>query len=150
MLAVAGLVFRFEILEPRGGDDIHRAHMVFWLFALGWAAATATSVRHRVLLSLVAVAAVPGFFDDPHRELLVLAGLLALFWVPAVRLPQVVARGVAGLAAASMWIYLLHWQVYPWFEDSLPWLATALGLGVGVAGWRACDLARSRWAARNN
>jgi acyl-CoA synthetase (AMP-forming)/AMP-acid ligase II len=148
-LAVAGLVFRFEILEPRGGDDIHRAHMVFWLFALGWAAATATTVRHRVLLSLVAVVAVPGFFDDPHRELLVLAGLLALFWVPAVRLPHAVARAVAVLAAASMWIYLLHWQVYPWFEDSLPWLATALGLGVGVAGWRACELARSRRASRN-
>ena len=101
-----------------------------------------------MLLSLVAVVAVRVVEEPRHRELLVLAGLLALFWVPAVRLPHAVARAVAVLAAASMWIYLLHWQVYPWFEDSLPGLATALGLGAGVAGWRACELARSRWALR--
>jgi hypothetical protein len=36
------------------------------------------------------------------------------------------------VAASSLWIYLLHWRVYPWFEVQWPLLATLLSLGVGV------------------
>ena len=138
-ICLVGLVTRYELLEPLSGDNRHRAHVVLWLFALGWATAEATRLRHRVLLSLVAVVTVPGFFEDPPREALIVAGLLVLIWVPAVRLPATVARVVGVLAAASMWIYLLHWQVYPHFESSLPWLATLLGLGIGVLGWYVAE-----------
>ena len=142
-LCLAGLLTRYELVEPLDGDNRHRAHVVLWLFALGWAAAEATRRRHRLLLSLVAAATVPGFFEDPAREAMVVAGLLVLVWVPAVRLPAVAARAVGVLAAASMWIYLLHWQVYPYFEYSHPWLATLLGLGIGVLGWHLAERLRT-------
>jgi hypothetical protein len=47
-----------------------------------------------------------------------------------------------------MWIYLLHWQAYPWFEDSFPLLATVLGLGIGLVGWQASELVRTAWVRR--
>ncbi|HXV94386.1 MAG TPA: hypothetical protein VD813_13860, partial [Pseudonocardia sp.] len=39
--------------------------------------------------------------------------------------------------------YLCHWQIYPAWENTLPWFATALSLAAGVALWwcygRAAD-----------
>ena len=140
-LLAAGLLTRFDVVGPGAGDEIHRAHVVLWLFAAGWALAAATRHWQKLLVCAVLVASVPGFFGDPRREALVLAGLLVLAWLPSLRLPSAVARVVGVLAAASLWIYLLHWQAYPHFEHSVPWLATLLGLGIGVAGWWAWERA---------
>ena len=109
--------------------------MVFWIFALGWATAQATTRRGTGwLLSVLTVVTVPGFFPEGARDAYVAAGLLALVWVPA---PPAARRrwpaSPAVLAAASLWIYLLHWQVYPHLEHRIPWLATVLSLAVGVA-----------------
>ncbi|MET1058150.1 MAG: AMP-binding protein [Nocardioides sp.] len=150
VVCLLGLLTRFQVVGATGGDEVHRAHVVFWLFALGWATAQATRWWQRLLLSAVVLGSLPGFFDDPHREVVVMLGLLFLVWVPAVRLPALAVRGVGALAAASMWIYLLHWQAYPWFEHSFPLLATALGLGIGLLGWRASERARVAWARRTS
>ena len=131
-LATVALVTRYGLLGVPG-DNVHRVHVVFWIFALGWATAKATTLRHRVALSLLTVVTVPGFFHEGARDLYVAGGLLALVWVPRLRLPSPVARVVAVLAASSLWIYLLHWQVYPHLEHRIPWLATVLSLVVGVA-----------------
>jgi acyl-CoA synthetase (AMP-forming)/AMP-acid ligase II len=154
-LALAGLVARYGCRTDGGqhdhvwflewlpeGDVIHRSHVLFWLFAIGWAAALATSHRHRVLLSLLVVATLPGFFtDSAGRDLAVALGLLVLVWVPARRLPSWLAAPVGVLAAASLWIYLVHWQVYPWLEFRMPLAATVLSLLAGVVAWRAWDRA---------
>ncbi len=142
-LAVVALSTRYGLVELRGGDDIHRAHVVFWLVALGWAAARATSWWHRAVVSVLLALTVPGFFADPGREAVVVLGLLALVWVPTVRLPAPALRVVATLAAASLWIYLTHWQVYPHLEDRWPWAAVVSSIVVGVAAWRAWTAARS-------
>ncbi|HSE10337.1 MAG TPA: AMP-binding protein [Nocardioidaceae bacterium] len=139
MLAGLGLLTRFEVVEVMGGDTIHRANVVFWLVALGWATVKATVTWQRVLVSAVVVATVPGFFDDPTREALVIGGLLALVWVRSVRVPALVARGLVALAGASLYIYLVHWQVYPHLEDRIPWLATVLSLLAGVLVWQAVE-----------
>src|SRR5690606_16471985 len=55
---------------------------VFWLFALGWAAAKATRTGQRLLVSLAVVATLPGFFENQYRVAVVIAGLLVLLWVP--------------------------------------------------------------------
>ncbi|HET6652515.1 MAG TPA: AMP-binding protein, partial [Nocardioides sp.] len=86
-LVGAGLLTRYDVVELAGGDEIHRASVVFWLFALGWATVKATRMSHRVLVSLAAVVTVPGFFGDPVREGVVVAGLLLLVWLRAVRVP---------------------------------------------------------------
>ncbi len=49
-----------------------------------------------------------------------------------MRVPHVVARVAGVLAGASLWIYLVHWQVYPHLEYRIPWLATVLALAAGV------------------
>ena len=81
---------------PTGPDRIHTAHVVLWLFALGWAAARAGTTGRRLLLTAVVLLTVPGFFGDPQRDALVVAGVSALVWVRAVRVPAAVAVPVAG------------------------------------------------------
>jgi hypothetical protein len=124
------------VVELSGGDVIHRANVVFWLFALGWATVKATASWQRLLISALVIATVPGFFGDLEREALVVAGLLMLVWVRAVRVPSWAARATGVLAAASLYIYLAHWQIYPHLEDSFPLLATVLSLLGGIAFWR--------------
>ena len=112
MLAGLGLLTRYEVVTVMGGDVIHRANVVFWLFALGWATVKATAPWQRVLVSASVLVTVPGFFDDPARDALVAAGLLALVWVRALRVPAWAARAAGVLASASLYIYLAHWQIY--------------------------------------
>ncbi len=131
-LAVAGLVFRYDLVSLRGGDEIHRAHVLLWLFALGWAIARAGTTRQRLLASALVVLTVPGFFDDPAREAFVVLGVLALTWVRQVRVPAFAVRPLAALAGASLYIYLCHWQVYPHLEDDYPLAAVALSLAAGL------------------
>jgi acyl-CoA synthetase (AMP-forming)/AMP-acid ligase II len=140
-LALAGLLTRYDVVELAAGDEIHRGTVVFWLFALGWATVKATRLRHRLLVSVLAAASVPGFFGDATREYVVVAGLLLLLWVPAARVPGAVARVAAVLASASLYVYLAHWQVYPHLEDEAPLLATLLSLLAGIAFWQVSSRA---------
>ena len=55
---------------------------------------------------------------------------------PAVRLPAVAAPLVGVLAASSLWIYLLHWRVYPWLR------------GRRRRCWRPCSRWPSGWSRR--
>ncbi len=146
-LVGAGLLTRYDVVELAGGDEVHRASVVFWLFALGWASVKATRPAHRVLVSALTVATVPGFFGDPAREGVVVAGLLLLVWLRAVRVPAVVARVAGVLASASLYIYLAHWQIYPHLEDRFPLAATLLGLLGGIAFWQATARA-TPWVQR--
>jgi acyl-CoA synthetase (AMP-forming)/AMP-acid ligase II len=142
-LAVAGLAVRFDLVgvpvpEPH---DI-RPHDIVWIFALGWAAAEARTVRARVLVSALLVVGLIGFFDESHRAVVVALALLSVVWVPTVRLPRVLVRPVAHVAAASLAIYLTHWQVFPPVRDALgggP--AYVASLGVGVLAWSVVSAA---------
>ncbi|MBS42109.1 MAG: AMP-dependent synthetase [Nocardioides sp.] len=146
-LTLAALTTRFGLVPLADGDVIHRAPAVLWLAGLGWAGARATTPTRRLLVSALALAAVPGFFDDPAREALVLAGVLVLVWVRRVRLPRPLVAPLAVLASASLWIYLTHWQVYPHLEDRWPLAATVSSLLVGVLAWRAWESGVRRLAA---
>jgi acyl-CoA synthetase (AMP-forming)/AMP-acid ligase II len=109
----AGLLFRFDLIELSHTFPIARPHEVLWLFALGWAAARASSWRGRLLVSVVAAVAVPGFFETLGRSLVVLGALALVTWTPSLPLPRLAQRVVAPLAGASLYIYLTHFQVYP-------------------------------------
>ncbi len=142
-----GVLSRFEPQWlPIGPDRIHTAHVVFWLFALGWAGARAARARDRVLLTAVLVATVPGFFGDGRREAIVMMGIAALLWLRTVRLPPRVAAGARLLAEASLHIYVTHWLVYPYLEPWSPLAATVASVAVGVA-YRALDV-RAQAAVR--
>jgi len=54
--------------------------------------------------------------------------------VPTLRVPRGLVPLVQVLAASSLFIYVLHWQVLQAMR-STPWLGYAAGLGAGVAYW---------------
>ncbi len=82
------------------------------------------TTTQRLVVSGAAAVAVPGFFDAPARDAVVLVGILALLWFPTVRLPRLVTPVVGVLASSSLYIYLTQWQVFPALRD-VPALALA-------------------------
>jgi hypothetical protein len=131
-LLCAGLVTRFGVVDL----DVPSTRPVLWLFALGWAAAVSTSAGRRALVSVAAVAAVPGFFDDPQREAILLAGLLLLVWVRALPCPAGLTRAAGVLASASLYVYLTHWQVFPLLWEQSTLAAVIASLAAGVLYWQ--------------
>lgn len=131
----ATAVARFAEVGLRAGPtQRYTTLVVAFFFALGWAGARATTTRQRLLVSVLATVLTVGFFGQPLREAIVVGGFLLMLWVPHVRVPTRVAQGAGVLAAASLFIYLTHWQVYPPLEDSgHQWLALAASLTVGIA-----------------
>lgn len=104
------------------------------MFALGWAAARASGTGQRLPVAVAALATVPGFFGQPQREAVIVAGLWLLIWVPTVPSLGVPNRLAQLLAASSLYIYLTHWQVFPRLRDQpLVALAAALAAGIGYA-----------------
>ena len=118
--------------------------VVVWLIALGWLIARADTTARRALVSVLTVASSVGFFDDWLRWAILACGALVLVWIPAVRVPRWLVPTVAALAGGSMFIYLTHWQVYPPFEQSAPWLGTLLSLALGVIMWSGYTLVSDR------
>ena len=136
-LVALALLTRYDVVVLRS-HDMHRANVVFWLFALGWATAKATRWQHRLLVSAVVVVTVPGLFEQGERTVLVVTGMLLLVWVRTVRIPKVLAGPVSVLAGASLAIYLCHWQIYPWIEaGGHSFLATIVSLAAGSLLWLA-------------
>ncbi len=136
-LAFGTLVATLALRQISMGDpanQIYRSHAVVWLFVLGWAAQRARTGWQRLAVSVVVVAAVPGFFDTTPRDALVVAGLLAVIWVPQLRVPSLVKPIIGAVAGASLYIYLTHWQVYPpLLEHTPPVVALMLTVAVGIA-----------------
>jgi acyl-CoA synthetase (AMP-forming)/AMP-acid ligase II len=134
----AALLFRFEVLAFGAGDNlIFRPHAVAWIFLLGWAVHRATSPGRRAAVTAAVLLTVPGFFDAPARAAIVSCGILALLWLPAVPVPRILVRPLGIVAAASLAIYLTHWQVFPELAGrGLP-VAIAIPATVlaGVATW---------------
>lgn len=149
MVAV-GLLTRYDLVVLGGSADrIHTPHVVFWLFALGWATAKARTAGQRWLVSAVVLATVPGFFeDDPVRDAIVMCGLLVLIWIDRLPCPDLLARAAGVLASASLYIYLTHWQIYPYLEDDYPAAALLASLALGIAYWAAWRSIMSRLRAR--
>lgn len=131
VLMAAGLITRYDL--PGLDLDVHhlRAVNVFWLFALGWAAAKAHGNRQRALVTMALVVTVPGFMDQPGREAVILAGLFLLIWLPTLPSLRPLNRLAGMLAGASLYIYLSHWSVFPHIEEHSKLLALAASLVVG-------------------
>ncbi|WP_078843844.1 AMP-binding protein [Streptomyces albus] len=136
-LAALALVTRYNV----PGFDLRAPHLtavvVFWLFALGWAAARADTAWRRLLLTAVVLATVPGLFPEGDgqtlRTVVAMAGLTLLIWVRSLPSLGPLNRTAGVLAHSSLYIYLTHFQVYPLLEDHSPLLALIASLAVGVA-----------------
>ena len=142
VLALSWL-FRFEIVNLGGAyNEIFRPHTVACFVALGWCAQRASSIGQKSLVSVLAAVTTLGYFetvgrvDQLDREVRILVAVLALVWIRSIRIPTPVAVVVGKIAAASMWIFLLHWQLWPvftpWLDDRVAYVIT---VGVGVVVW---------------
>ncbi len=129
----AGLALRYDILGMHLGVDAWYTVLAFWFFAVGWAAAKASTTPQRAAVTLVLIVSLHGYFDRTEQEMLVLAGFALLIWLPALRCPPA-ATVVAGvIAEASLYIYLTHYQVYPLFGGHpLPGVCASVVVGVLV------------------
>ncbi|WP_346231536.1 AMP-binding protein [Parafrigoribacterium mesophilum] len=144
-LGLVGVALAARLVSVQGvqAGPVERYMIVaqLWCIALGWLIARSNTARARIVATVVALAAIAGFFGDPLREGVVLGGTLLLIWIPALPIPRLVIPLIGALAGASMFVYLTHWQVYPPFEDTAPWLGTLLSLAVGIATWRLYNVA---------
>jgi acyl-CoA synthetase (AMP-forming)/AMP-acid ligase II len=141
-----GLLVRFHVLHlPTVEPHDIRPHDIFWIFALGWAAAHARGPAARVLLSVVALAALPGYFGEPEREAFLVVTVLLLLWVPSIPVPRAATRAVGLVAGASLYIYLSHWQVFPTVREvaGRP-AAVAASIVVGVLLWKVAGAVEAR------
>ncbi|MGW6696808.1 AMP-binding protein [Nocardia sp. NPDC055049] len=137
------LVLRWHSFGLYPERDIALSPLACWYFVLGWAGAKATAVWQRLIVSAVLLACVPGYFGVTERERLVMAGILILIWLPALRVPAVVAVVAVAVADSSLFAYLLHWQVYPAFGDQRL-LALVACLAAGAAATEMVDRCRHR------
>lgn len=133
-LAGLGLLTRYDLVGLPEREHIPDAVTVFWLFALGWAAAKAATVRQRLLVTLAALATVPGFFPgDPGREAIIVAGFVLLVWVPSLPSRERLNQLAGLLATSSLYIYLTHWQIFPLIDGFSRYLAFLASLLFGIA-----------------
>ncbi|HEY5836070.1 AMP-binding protein [Streptomyces sp.] len=132
-LMAVGLIGRYDLLGLAPARFHLGPTVVFWLFALGWAAARATTAWQRSLLTATLLVALPGLFhDQPLRTAIVAGGVILLIWVPALPSLGPLNRAAGVLASSSLCIYLTHFQVYPYLRDASPLLALFASLTVGI------------------
>ncbi|OEJ28124.1 AMP-dependent synthetase [Streptomyces agglomeratus] len=133
-LAVLGLIGRYDLFGLEARVHVPLVVTVFWLFALGWTAARASTVGQRLLVNAAVLATVPGFFPgELAREVVVVVGLTLLIWVRTVPSVAWVNRVAGVLAGSSLYIYVTHWQVFPRLEGMPTLVATLASLLVGIA-----------------
>ena len=135
VVAAIALVPRFVVLHQ--GEGVLRGIMptTFWLFAVGAAVAHADTGRRRLLtLALAAVGGATFFEGDPARNTTILLGIAALALVPEVRVPARWVPVITLLAAASLHVYLVQFQILG--RVPTPLAATVVAITAGCLLWR--------------
>ncbi|HET8595732.1 MAG TPA: AMP-binding protein, partial [Intrasporangium sp.] len=110
LTAVAFVLFRLPVLDLPVPRMHGSALVVLYLFLLGWALARVTTRRQRWLLTAVVVATIGTFSFNPARDGLTIAVVLLMLWRPVTRVPAALVPAIQVLAAASLYIYVAHWQ----------------------------------------
>jgi hypothetical protein len=128
------------------------ALVVLHLFLLGWTLArigtdSDRAESRRRLLTVLVLAMVGTFSFNPARDGLTIAVILVAMWRPVSRVPAALVPAIQVLAAASLYIYVIHWQALEVLRWN-PALAFPGSLALGVAYWwswtRLPALARRR------
>ena len=138
VLLAGALTFRYHWLVIEGlGNLRFRTHGVAWFFVLGWLAQRSSTFGKRSVTTLLCLLTIPGFFGRPEREWFVALGIVLLVWSPHLPLPRPAIRPIATVAAASMWIYLSHFRIWPPLDRNLPpGAAYTITILAGIAIWQ--------------
>jgi peptidoglycan/LPS O-acetylase OafA/YrhL len=124
------LVPRYLVLAWFEGPVRGLPGVVAWLFVAGIAMAVAGTRRRRVVTALVAAGATIGFFPEWERNLVIAAGLALLALVATVPVPSLIVRPLGVLAAASLHVYLVQFQVFAFFDRPIAQFVASLGVGL--------------------
>lgn len=124
------LVPRYLVLALVEGPVRGLPGTVAWLFVAGIAMAVADTGRRRVVTAIVAAAATIGFFPVWERNLTILVGLVLLTLLPTVPVPGLLVRPLGVLAAASLHIYLVQFQVFAFFDTPIVQFLVSLVAGL--------------------
>ena len=119
-LALLGLVLTLRMDWADLGDWYNmrfRTHSVAWFFVLGWLVQRSTRRPQQVLTSVIALVAAYGVFNNPRREYFIALGLVLLVWAKEIPMPRRAIAPVATVAAASMWILISHFMIWPPMKD---------------------------------
>ncbi|GAB3051888.1 AMP-binding protein [Intrasporangium mesophilum] len=133
-LLLAAFTFRLDLFQLPVPRMQGSAVVVLFLFFLGWAIARVETRRQRWLVTVAAVGMVGTFSGNPARDALSLATVLALIWLPTTRMPSGLVPVTQVLAASSLFVYVIHWQVLEQLWGR-PIAAFAGSLAAGVAYW---------------
>jgi acyl-CoA synthetase (AMP-forming)/AMP-acid ligase II len=143
-----GLAIRFDGLGL--GNAAWFTVLAFWFFAIGWTASKSATVWQRAAVTAALAIGVVGYFGNPQRELLVFTGLALLIWLPAIRCPSAVTTAAGVLAEASLFTYLVHYQVYPLFgEHRLLGVTASILAGITLTQLMAAARRRIRLAGHH-
>jgi hypothetical protein len=146
LLLIPAAAIRFELIRlvDRDYNYIYKPDTIAWCFLLGWAAARASSMRQRAVVTLLALVLVPDFFHHIDREVRLVVAVVMLAWLPTLPVPRLLAQPIGWLASASMWIFMTHWLVWPELTPYMPrGLAMVGTVAAGVVMWAAY---RSVWS----
>jgi acyl-CoA synthetase (AMP-forming)/AMP-acid ligase II len=138
-LVAIGLVGRFELIP---GFEVPYPAWLFWLFPFGWAIAQAKAVWQRVGLTAILVTVMWGAMENHPHEMLVIAYLSVLIWLPWLPSTKLVNRVAGAIAASTLATYLLHWQILPVLEEhgiDHPVLVIAICLAAGLAYFQLAE-----------
>jgi acyl-CoA synthetase (AMP-forming)/AMP-acid ligase II len=138
-----GLALRYDVLGLGFGNEAWFTMLAFWFFTIGWAAAKASHTWQRLGVTIALAVSIFGYFGNPHREVLVFAGLALLIWLPAIRCPAAFTVTTGLIAEASLYVYLTHFQVYPLFGEHRA-LGVIASVAVGVVLTQLMTLLRRR------
>ncbi|WP_020579891.1 AMP-binding protein [Actinopolymorpha alba] len=128
------VLFRLPIL-PLPVPRMHgSALVVLYLFLLGWTLARVATPAQKRLMTVLVVAMVGTFSFNPTRDGLTIAFVLLMLWRPVTRVPAVLVPIVQVLAAASLYIYVIHWQALELLWGQ-PVAAFVGSLALGLAYW---------------
>jgi hypothetical protein len=137
-LLAGTLVLRFALTGLEASSmELYQLATAAWCLPLGWLIAASRTLPQRLLATALVPLCAWGYFGDASRELVVIVGLLALLWVPAVLVPRALVRPLGGVAAASFFIYLTHWVVYPPLDADHDFWAAMASVAGGLVAWQA-------------
>jgi acyl-CoA synthetase (AMP-forming)/AMP-acid ligase II len=143
-----GLALRYDILDLNLGREAWFTVFAFWFFAAGWTAAKASTTWQRAAVTVVLIVGLHGYFGSALRVALVLAGLVLLIWLPAIRCPAALTVFAGIVAEASLYTYLTHYQVYALFDGLHPLLGVIASIVVGVLVTYLVTALRKRFRVR--
>lgn len=138
LVAAIALVPRFVVLHQ--GEGVLRGLLptTFWLFAVGAAIAHAGTRRRRLAtLGLALAGGITFFPDDPVRNLTILGGIALLALVPHVRVPTRAVPVLTLLASASLYVYLVQFQILGRVPTALG--STLAAVAAGCLLWRVAN-----------